>query len=35
MEATKFEENITIPDSRFEIPAGIKITEMPEMPEIQ
>jgi outer membrane lipoprotein-sorting protein len=32
MEATKFEENVSIPDSKFEIPAGIEITEMPSMP---
>lgn len=35
MEATKFEENVSIPGNRFEIPAGIKISEMPEMPEMQ
>lgn len=35
MEATKFEENVSIPDSRFEIPAGIKISEMPDMPDMQ
>jgi outer membrane lipoprotein-sorting protein len=29
MEATKFEESVSIPASRFEIPAGIKITEIP------
>ena len=29
MEATKFEESIAIPTNRFEIPADIKITELP------
>lgn len=32
MEATKFEENANIPDSKFEVPAGIEISEMPSMP---
>jgi len=32
MEATKFEENISIPDAKFEVPAGIEIAEMPSMP---
>lgn len=32
MEATKFEENVSIPDSRFEIPEDIKLSEMPPMP---
>jgi hypothetical protein len=32
MEATKFEENISIPDNKFEVPAGIEIAEMPSMP---
>ena len=31
MEATRFEENASIPSSRFEVPAGIKLTEMPSM----
>lgn len=33
MEATKFEENVSIPASRFEVPAGITMSEMPDMPE--
>ena len=33
MEATKFEENVSIPNSRFEVPAGITMSEMPGMPE--
>jgi outer membrane lipoprotein-sorting protein len=33
MEATKFEENVSIPASRFEVPAGITLSEMPSMPE--
>jgi len=33
MEATKFEENVSIPASRFEVPAGITMSEMPSMPE--
>ena len=33
MEATKFEENVSIPSSRFEVPAGITLSEMPSMPE--
>jgi outer membrane lipoprotein-sorting protein len=32
MEATKFEENVTIPASKFSIPNGIKLSEMPAMP---
>lgn len=32
MEATKFEENISIPDNKFEVPAGITMSEMPQMP---
>ncbi len=32
MEATKFEENASIPNNKFEIPAGIEIAEMPSMP---
>jgi len=32
MEATKFEENVSIPASRFEVPAGIAMSEMPSMP---
>lgn len=31
MEATKFEENVTIPDNVFSVPAEYKISEMPEM----
>lgn len=31
LEATKFEENVSIPASRFEVPAGIKMSEMPSM----
>lgn len=31
MEATKFEEGISIPSSKFDIPSGIKISEMPKM----
>jgi hypothetical protein len=34
MEATKFEENISIPSSKFEIPSDITITEMPSIPEM-
>jgi outer membrane lipoprotein-sorting protein len=34
MEATKFEENISIPANKFEIPSNITITEMPTMPEM-
>jgi hypothetical protein len=33
MEATKFEENISIPDNKFEVPAGIEIAEMPSIPQ--
>ena len=33
MEATKFEENVSIPASRFQVPAGITMSEMPSMPE--
>jgi hypothetical protein len=33
MEATKFEENVSIPNSRFEVPSGITMSEMPGMPE--
>jgi hypothetical protein len=29
MEAIKFEENASIPDDKFEVPADIKIAEMP------
>jgi len=32
MEATKFEENVSIPSSKFTIPDGIKFSEMPTMP---
>ena len=31
MEATKFEESVSIPNSKFDIPSGIKISEMPKM----
>lgn len=31
MEATKFEEGVSIPNSKFDIPSGIKISEMPKM----
>lgn len=33
MEALKFEENVSIPASRFEVPAGITMSEMPAIPE--
>jgi outer membrane lipoprotein-sorting protein len=33
MEATKFEENVSIPASKFEVPAGITMSEMPAMPQ--
>jgi len=33
MEATKFEENVSIPASKFEVPTGITMSEMPTMPE--
>ena len=33
MEAIKFEENVPIPASRFEVPAGITMSEMPSIPE--
>lgn len=32
MEATKIEENVTIPESRFQVPAGFNIAEMPLIP---
>jgi hypothetical protein len=32
MEATSIEENVSIPGSRFEIPADYAISEMPDMP---
>ncbi len=32
MEATKFEENVAIPASKFTVPNGIKLSEMPAMP---
>ena len=31
MEATKFEENVSIPDNVFSVPAEYKISEMPDM----
>ncbi len=31
MEATKFEEGVSIPDSKFDIPGGVTITEGPSM----
>lgn len=31
MEATKLEEGVSIPNSKFDIPSGIKISEMPKM----
>lgn len=34
MEATKLEENASIPTSKFEIPEGIKFTEMPSVPSM-
>jgi outer membrane lipoprotein-sorting protein len=34
MEATKFEENVSIPASKFVVPDGIKLSEMPSMPEM-
>lgn len=34
MEATKFEENISIPSDKFKIPSDITISEMPTMPEM-
>ena len=33
MEATKFEENVSIPASKFEVPSGITMSEMPAMPQ--
>ncbi len=33
MEATKFEENVSIPASKFEVPTGITMSEMPAMPQ--
>lgn len=35
MEATKFEENVSIPDSKFEVPEGIKFAEMPSIPDMK
>jgi hypothetical protein len=34
MEATKFEENVSIPASKFAVPDGIKFSEMPSMPDM-
>ena len=33
MEATKFEEIVSIPASKFEVPSGITMSEMPAMPQ--
>lgn len=35
MEATKFEENASIPSSKFAVPDGIKFTEMPSIPDMK
>ncbi|MHC1777902.1 MAG: hypothetical protein AB9834_21055 [Lentimicrobium sp.] len=32
MDAIRFEENVSIPESKFEVPAGITMSEMPGMP---
>jgi hypothetical protein len=32
MVATSIEENVSIPDSRFKIPTGYTINEIPDMP---
>ncbi len=34
MEATKFEENVSIPASKFVVPDGIKFSEIPQIPEM-
>lgn len=31
MEVTKLEEGVSIPDSKFKVPSGITITDMPNM----
>ncbi len=34
LEATKFEENASIPSSKFEVPKDIKFSELPTMPKM-
>ena len=34
LEATKFEENVSIPSSNFEVPKDIKFSELPAMPKM-
>ena len=34
LEATKFEENASIPSSKFEVPKDIKFSELPAMPKM-
>ena len=34
LEATKLEENASIPSSKFEVPKDIKFSELPTMPKM-